>query len=83
MVISKIDGVSNVTVFGVDDDAYGEEVVAYVKANNNVTEDEIRDFMSKCCAKYKIPKYIEITDYMPTNEAGKVLSYKMKEHFII
>ena len=82
MVISKIDGVINVTVFGVDDENYGQEVVAYIKTEGNVTEEDVREYMKENCARYKIPKYIVITDYMPTNEAGKILSYKMKEHFV-
>lgn len=82
MVISKVNGVVNATVFGVDDDVYGQEVVAYVKPEGKLTEDEIRKYMSENCARYKIPKYIEITDYMPTNKAGKILVHKMKEHFI-
>lgn len=73
--------VHDVQVVGVKDEKYGEECYAYViaKEGENLTVDELREYMRDRIAKHKIPRYIEITDSFPANAAGKILKYKMRE----
>ncbi|HKL74031.1 MAG TPA: AMP-binding protein [Clostridia bacterium] len=73
--------VQDVQVVGVYDAVYGEEAYAYVvlKEGESLTEQELKEYSLKRIAKHKVPKYIEFTDGFPSNAAGKILKYKMRE----
>jgi len=73
--------VSDVQVVGVPDPKYGEEVYAYVivKEGEEMTTDELRDYMIKNIARHKVPRYIDLVKSFPMNAAGKILKYKMRE----
>lgn len=60
---------------GVPDSYWGEKVKAYVvlKEAQQVTEDDLLDFLQKELASYKVPKQIEIRDNLPKTAVGKVL----------
>ncbi|MBO7369173.1 MAG: AMP-binding protein, partial [Clostridia bacterium] len=79
--IYTIPCVSDVQVVGVSDEKYGEEAYAYIILNEGETAtiEELREYMVARIAKHKVPRYIEITDSFPTNAAGKILKYKMRE----
>ena len=76
--------VSDVQVIGVPDEQYGEEIMACIilKEGETASEDEIRAFVRANMAKHKVPRYIAFTDAFPTNAAGKILKYKMREDAI-
>lgn len=73
--------VRDVQVVGVSDEKYGEEAYAYViiKEGECLSEEELKKYANERMAKHKVPKYIEFTDIFPTNAAGKILKYKMRE----
>lgn len=73
--------VKDVQVVGVPDEKYGEEAYAFVisQEGSELTEEELREYMSTRIAKHKIPRYFEFTDAFPMNVAGKILKYKMRE----
>lgn len=73
--------VHDVQVVGVKDERYGEEAYAFIipKEGETINEEELKDYMRDKIAKHKIPRYFEITDSFPTNAAGKILKYKMRE----
>ena len=73
--------VKDVQVVGVPDEKYGEEAYAFVIPQEGVelTEEELREYMSSRIAKHKIPRYFEFTDSFPMNVAGKILKYKMRD----
>ena len=73
--------VSDVQVVGVPDEKYGEEAYAFViaKDGETITEEELRDFCVKNIAKHKVPRYFDFVKSFPTNAAGKILKYKMRE----
>jgi len=68
-------------VFGVPDPKYGEEICAWIilKAGEQSTEDEIREFCRGQIAHFKIPRYIKFVDAFPMTVTGKVQKYKMRE----
>ncbi|MDD4797160.1 MAG: AMP-binding protein [Eubacteriales bacterium] len=76
--------VSDVQVIGVPDKQYGEEIMACVvlKAGQEATEQEIKDFVSSHMAKHKTPRYVAFVDSFPMNAAGKILKYKMREQAV-
>ncbi len=73
--------VQDVQVIGVPDKKYGEEAMACIilKEGQNVTEEEMRAYITASLARHKVPRYITFTDSFPMNAAGKVLKYKMRE----
>jgi len=73
--------VSDVQVIGVPDEQYGEEIMACIipKEGETITVDEMKEYILSHMAKHKVPKYIDFVDAFPTNAAGKILKYKMRE----
>lgn len=78
------DKVSDVQVIGVPSEAYGEEVMACVilKEGEEMTEEEVKEFVGARMAKHKVPRYIRFVDSFPTNAAGKIQKFKMREEAI-
>lgn len=76
--------VSDVQVIGVPDKQYGEEIMACVilKEGEQMTEQELKDFVMSHMAKHKTPRYVDFVDAFPMNAAGKILKYKMREEAV-
>lgn len=73
--------VKDVQVIGVPDKKYGEEAMACIilKDGEDVSEEEMRNYMTSHIARHKVPRYIEFMTSFPMNAAGKVLKYKMRK----
>ena len=73
--------VSDVQVIGVPDKAMGEEIMACIilKEGEEMTVQEMKQYVLDHMAKHKVPKYIEFVDGFPMNDAGKIQKYKMRE----
>ena len=78
------DKVSDVQVIGVPSEAYGEEVMACVilQEGEEMTEEEVKEFVGARMAKHKVPRYVRFVDSFPTNAAGKIQKFKMREEAI-
>ena len=80
-VISSLDGVNMVKVFGVPSDFFGEEVGACIKMQEGFAFDEekIRSELSQKLAKFKIPAYfVEYKDF-PLLGSGKIDTVTLKK----
>lgn len=73
--------ISDVQVIGVPSEQYGEEVMAAIilKKGEIMTEEEVKQFVLSHMARHKVPKYVEFVASFPTNAAGKIQKYKMRE----
>jgi fatty-acyl-CoA synthase len=73
--------VAEVAVFGIPDDFYGEEVMAWIELHegDSLTEDELRDFCKGHIAHFKIPKTIWFVDEFPMTVTGKLQKFRMRE----
>ncbi|MFY9781862.1 MAG: AMP-binding protein [Candidatus Baltobacteraceae bacterium] len=73
--------VKDVSVIGVPDEKYGEELCAWVilREGSSASEDEIRDFCRGKIAHFKIPRYVKFTNELPMTVTGKIQKYKMRE----
>lgn len=73
--------VSEVQVFGVPDEKFGEAVCAWVvaKPGEGVTEEAIRQFCQGQIAHYKIPRHIRIVDEIPMTITGKPQKFVMRD----
>ncbi|MGA9796477.1 MAG: AMP-binding protein [Rhizomicrobium sp.] len=74
--------VRDVQVVGLPDAKYGEELCAWIVANEPVSEDEIRNFCDGQIARYKIPRYIRFVDGFPMTVTGKVQKFLIREQMI-
>jgi fatty-acyl-CoA synthase len=76
--------VKDVQVVGVPDKDYGEEIMAYVilKEGEEISEEDLKDYIRAHIAKHKTPRYITFVNEFPMNAAGKILKYKMREDAI-
>jgi fatty-acyl-CoA synthase len=73
--------IADVQVVGVPDLKLGETVGAWIrlKAGQNASEEEIRDFCRGKIAHFKIPQYIRFVDEFPMTVTGKIQKYRMRE----
>jgi fatty-acyl-CoA synthase len=78
------DEVSDVSVVGVPDERYGEELCAFVvmRRGGSLTEDAVREYCRSRLAHYKVPRYVVFTDGFPMTVTGKVQKFKMREDAI-
>lgn len=74
-VIEDVPGVNEVTVFGLEDEEYGQVLVAF--AVGTATPDEIRKACESELASYKVPRRIEVVDELPRTSTGKVLKREL------
>ncbi|WP_455218702.1 AMP-binding protein, partial [Kaarinaea lacus] len=74
-------GISDVAVFGIPDEFYGEQIAAWIQLHEGETlsEDEVREFCKDKIAHFKIPKYIRFVDEFPMTVTGKLQKYRMRE----
>jgi len=73
--------VEDVSVVGVPDEKYGEELCAWIVLTPGAPEDaeSIRAFCRGKIAHYKVPRYVLFVDAFPMTVTGKVQKYKMRE----
>ncbi|GGF72515.1 AMP-binding protein [Alteromonas lipolytica] len=84
-VVLKHPAVKDCALIGVPDERWGEVGHLFVVPYN---EDDFADesvflaSLSEHLAKYKIPKYVTLTDAIPRNGAGKILRMVLREQVI-
>ena len=73
--------IDDVSVVGVPDERYGEELMAWVKLRHEtaITADDIREFCRGRIAHYKIPRYIKFVEEFPMTVTGKIQKFRMRE----
>ncbi len=73
--------ISDVQVYGVPDEKYGEQVAAAikVKSGETLTAEEVQEFCRDNIAYYKIPYYVDFVEEYPMTASGKIQKYKLRE----
>jgi len=76
--------IMDVSVFGIPDDKYGEQVIAWVQVKEGETLDQaaVKSFCDGQIAHYKIPWKVEIVDEFPLTVTGKVQKFVMRDQMI-
>ncbi|MFX1345032.1 MAG: AMP-binding protein [Promethearchaeota archaeon] len=67
-------------VIGVQDEKWGEVGKAYItlKTGKKLSIEEIHTYLTDRLAKFKVPKYFEIRDSLPTSATGKILKRELE-----
>ncbi len=73
--------IKDVSVIGLPDERYGEELCAWIVLHPEAELDEeaVRAFCRGKIAHYKIPRYVRFVAEFPMTVSGKVQKYKMRE----
>jgi fatty-acyl-CoA synthase len=73
--------ISDVQIFGVPDEKYGEQVAAAVRKRpgSHLTVEDILDYCRGEIAYYKIPAYVDFVEDYPMTASGKIQKYKLRE----
>lgn len=81
VALSRLPGIKVSKITGVPDAHYGEEICACVirEPGSEVTAEEVRDFLARHVAYYKVPKYVLFFDALPATATGKINSGAVKE----
>ena len=80
-VIAELADVSAAAVVAVPDPQWGEVGCAYVvlRPGADLNELALRAHLDQRLARYKLPRYVEFRDELPTNATGKLLRAALRE----
>ncbi|MGI9319266.1 MAG: AMP-binding protein [bacterium] len=80
-ILYKHDAILEAAAVGVEDDNYGQEVVACVVVRDgyDCTEQELKAFCEASVGQYKSPKMIYFFDDLPKGPSGKILRLKLPD----
>jgi long-chain acyl-CoA synthetase len=81
--LARHPAVSEVAVFGVPDEYWGEAVRAAVvlRPDQTASEEALLEFCTQSLSRYKRPKAIDFLHSLPKNAAGKILRRDLREPF--
>ena len=71
------------SVYAVPDERLGEEVGATVFASRGLDADQLREFMVRHVARFKVPRYIRVVEEpLPRIASGKIFKRQLREEAI-
>jgi acyl-CoA synthetase (AMP-forming)/AMP-acid ligase II len=78
-LIAGLGAVKEVAVIGVDDDEFGQRLKAFVvrATGEELSENEVKAYVKKNLARYKVPREVAFLDSLPRNATGKVLKREL------
>jgi long-chain acyl-CoA synthetase len=73
--------VQECAVTGLPDREYGERVTAFIVLNNGkkLDPDDLKQFLKRQLAGFKVPKEYIVVDELPKSAAGKILKRELKK----
>lgn len=78
-VLASHPDIVEVAVIGRAHEKWGEVPIAVAAvANDNLSLEDLDEFLTERLARYKHPKALEIVDALPRNPAGKVLKTELR-----
>jgi fatty-acyl-CoA synthase len=80
-LLSDHEAVAEAAAIGVDDEKFGQRLKAFVVTKNgrDVDEDDLKGYVKKNLANYKVPREIVFMDELPRNATGKVLKRELTD----
>ncbi len=73
--------ISQAAVIGIEDERMGEVAKAFIvlKPNHTLSSETLLQWSKENMANYKIPREAEFVQELPTNAAGKIMKYMLKD----
>lgn len=78
-VLLNVNGVKECAVIGVDDNYFGEIIVAIV--TGDVKKSDLRKACVEGLAPYQLPMHYDVVDSLPKNNLGKLQKFKLKDNY--
>jgi acyl-CoA synthetase (AMP-forming)/AMP-acid ligase II/uncharacterized membrane protein len=80
-LLARHEAVAEAAALGVEDKDFGQRLRAFVvlERGKEVSEDDLKTYVKKNLARYKVPREIVFLDELPRNATGKVLKRELKE----
>ena len=77
------EAVEEAAVIGVEDADFGKRLAAFVvlRPGATMSEDEVREFVRRNLARYKVPRDVTFIDELPRNPTGKVLKRELRAQY--
>jgi acyl-CoA synthetase (AMP-forming)/AMP-acid ligase II len=73
--------ISQAAVIGIEDKRMGEVAKAFIvlKPDQDLSADALVQWSRENMANYKVPRDVEFVKDLPTNAAGKIMKYVLKD----
>ncbi|MED6341291.1 MAG: fatty acid--CoA ligase, partial [Pseudomonadota bacterium] len=69
--------------YAVPDERLGEEVGATLYTERDLSDEELRDFLSERLAKFKIPTYVwQHREPLPRTASGKIFKRELRQQAV-
>ena len=80
-LLTRHEAVSEAAAVGVEDEKFGQRLRAFVvpAGSKKPSEDDLKAYIKKNLATFKVPREIWFVDELPRNATGKVLKRELKE----
>nr|WP_298173698.1 long-chain-fatty-acid--CoA ligase FadD1 [uncultured Pseudomonas sp.] len=80
-VLATLPGVLQCAAIGIPDEKSGEAIKVFVvvKPGENLTKEQVMDYMRANLTGYKVPKAVEFRDALPTTNVGKILRRELRD----
>ncbi len=79
-LLSGHDAIGDVTVLGVEDQKFGQRLRAVIvkRPGAKLSESDVKDYVKRNLANYKVPRDVIFSDELPRTSTGKVLKRELK-----
>ncbi|MEH6492790.1 long-chain-fatty-acid--CoA ligase FadD1 [Halopseudomonas sp.] len=80
-VMAAIPGVAQCAAIGVPDEKSGEAIKVFLvkSPDASLTEAQVKEHMRSNLTAYKVPKFVEFRDSLPTTNVGKILRRELRD----
>jgi acyl-CoA synthetase (AMP-forming)/AMP-acid ligase II/carbon monoxide dehydrogenase subunit G len=80
-LLSRHEAVADAAALGVEDKDFGQRLRAFVvlERGKQASEDDLKGYVKKNLANYKVPREVVFLDELPRNATGKVLKRELAE----
>ena len=80
-VLATLPGVLQCAAIGIPDEKSGEAIKVFVvvKPGENLSKEQVMDYMRANLTGYKVPKAVEFRDALPTTNVGKILRRELRD----
>jgi long-chain acyl-CoA synthetase len=82
-VLLGLAGVNDCAVFGIPDAEFGEKLMAVVEPMDGgaVSAEDVRAYLRRHLADYKVPRAIEIGHDLPREDSGKIFKRRLRDPY--